>query len=124
MEAKATSLPILLSVYACFGGYEVYTYNLKQSQESLQGTVEVDFCIHPAHAQGLVTLILILDYVPIKYLQGFVINASVEFPVKQLITNNTEDEPEDQAHQHHVHDRGNSVHQRIHDNLQRQHKKL
>lgn len=61
MEAKATSLPIFLSVYACFEGYEVYTYNLKQSQESLQGAVEVDFCIHPAHAQGLVTLILILD---------------------------------------------------------------
>ena len=101
-----------------------HTYDLKQSQESLQGAVEVDFCIHPAHAQGLVTLFLFLDYVPVDHLQGFVIDTSVEFPAKQLITNNAKDEPEDEAHQHHVHDRRNGVHQRIHDNLQRKHIKL
>ena len=90
----------------------------------MQGVVEVDFCIHPAHALGLITLSLSLDFGPIVYIQGFVINASVEFPAKQLITNNTKDEPEDQANQHHVHDRWNGVHQRIHDNLQEQHIKL
>lgn len=101
-----------------------YTYDLKQSQESLQRAVEVDFCIHPAHAQWLVTLFLFLDYVPVNHLQGFVINTSVEFPAKQLITNDAEDEPEDKANEHHVDDRRNSVHQRIHDNLQRQNIKL
>lgn len=117
-------MPLSLSVTPALIILKCYTYDLKQSQESLQGAVKIDFCIHPAHVHGLVTLFHCFDFVPVDDLQGSVINTSVEFPVKQLITNNTEDEPEDQANQHHVNDRRNGVHQRIHDNLQRQHIKL
>ena len=96
----------------------LYTYNLEQRQESLQRAVKVDFCVHPAHALCLVTLVLSTDNWSIDHLQSLVIDTSVKLSAEQLKTNDAKDEPEDQAHKHHVDDRRNGMHQGIDDNLQ------
>jgi len=58
------------------------------------------------------------DY-PIMKERNLLVNTLVELAPEELDPHDGEDEPEHEAHQQHVEDGGDGVHQRIHHNLER-----
>lgn len=102
--------------------YEM-TYHLQECQVTCTHIIEVDLHILPANLcvaciHECKAFCLVVDNVNFKILLWCLIEAVIVLPSKQVDTHNTEDQPEDQTHQQHIHNGGNGTHQSIHDNLQ------
>lgn len=105
------------------------TYHLQECQVTCTHIIEVDLHILPANLCVVRTdeckaFCPVVDNVNFKILLWCLIEAVIVLPSEQVDTHNTEDQPEDQTHQQHIHNGGNGTHQSIHDNLQDKKKKM
>lgn len=101
----------------------VMTYHLQECQVTCTHIIEVDLHILPPNFCVVIkyeckAFCLVVDHVTFKILLWCLIEAVIVLPSEQVDTHNTEDQPEDQTHQQHIHNGGNGAHQSIHDNLQ------
>lgn len=111
------------------GGYSknfhtrTISYHLQECQVTCTHIIEIDLNVLPANfcvvcSDECKAFGLVIDNVDMKILLCSLVEAVIVLSSKQVDTHNTEDQPEDQTHQEHIHDGGNGTHQSVHHNLQ------
>ena len=88
----------------------------------MANVVKGDFGVDPGEVL-LCALELVVDDVDLQPISLFVY-AFVELSAEELHAHDGEDEPEDEAHEEHVEDGGNGVHQGVDNDLKHKSKKL
>lgn len=90
--------------------------HLKEGQVGVAHVVEVDLGVDPREVllEALELVVYHADGQPL----ALVVQALVELAAEKLHAHDGKDEPEHQAHQQHVEDRGDGVHQGVDHNLQ------
>lgn len=96
-------------------------YHLKQGQVTFSNIVKVDFDVHPASLlcdliEG-VALTVVVDLGEGKNLICGGVDATVELPGKKINSHDAEDEPKNEAHQHHIEDGGNCSNEGVYHHL-------
>lgn len=100
---------LIISFNGCFSDRN--THHLQQGQISHSDVIEGDLGIDPRVVE-IKARLPIVDHVYLQH-QSFLVHALEELTAEELDTHYGEDEPEDQAHQQHIEDGWDGVHESV-----------
>ena len=90
---------------------------MQQSQVAGSHVVKVDLGVCPDGVGAVDALQLVVHLVDGEGEAAAGVGAEAEPPSEHVDAHDAEDQPEDEAHQQHVHDGGDGAHQRVHHHL-------